>query len=120
MIGPSGSGKSTFLRCLNLLEKPNGGTITIRHRDYEAENQHIKGPGKHRDGFSAFSSLSAQNGSRKHHVRACQCKKESKQAAQEKAEDLLRKVGLFEKRNDYPNRLSGGQNSVSRLPGLLR
>lgn len=36
-------------------------------------------------------------------------KKESKQAAQEKAEDLLRKVGLFEKRNDYPNRLSGGQ-----------
>ncbi|MCY7796395.1 arginine ABC transporter ATP-binding protein ArtR, partial [Bacillus spizizenii] len=36
-------------------------------------------------------------------------KKESKQAAQEKAEELLRKVGLFEKRNDYPNRLSGGQ-----------
>lgn len=79
VIGPSGSGKSTFLRCLNLLEKPNGGTITIKDTEITKPKTNTL---KVRENigmvFSAFSSLSAQNGSRKHHVRACQCKKRIK------------------------------------------
>lgn len=110
VIGPSGSGKSTFLRCLNLLEKPNGGTITIKDTEITKPKTNTL---KVRENigmvFQHFHLFPHKTVLENIMYAPVNVKKESKQAAQEKAEDLLRKVGLFEKRNDYPNRLSGGQ-----------
>ncbi|MEC2111049.1 arginine ABC transporter ATP-binding protein ArtR [Bacillus stercoris] len=110
VIGPSGSGKSTFLRCLNLLEKPNGGTITIKDTEITKPKTNTL---KVRENigmvFQHFHLFPHKTVLENIMYAPINVKKESKQAAQEKAEDLLRKVGLFEKRNDYPNRLSGGQ-----------
>ncbi|MGG3437629.1 arginine ABC transporter ATP-binding protein ArtR [Bacillus subtilis] len=110
VIGPSGSGKSTFLRCLNLLEKPNGGTITIKDTEITKPKTNTL---KVRENigmvFQHFHLFPHKTVLENIMYAPVNVKKESKQDAQEKAEDLLRKVGLFEKRNDYPNRLSGGQ-----------
>ncbi|MCY8721085.1 MULTISPECIES: arginine ABC transporter ATP-binding protein ArtR [unclassified Bacillus (in: firmicutes)] len=110
VIGPSGSGKSTFLRCLNLLEKPNGGTITIKDTEITKPKTNTL---KVRENigmvFQHFHLFPHKTVLENIMYAPVNVKKESKQAAQEKAEELLRKVGLFEKRNDYPNRLSGGQ-----------
>ncbi|AUS14421.1 amino acid ABC transporter ATP-binding protein [Bacillus subtilis] len=110
VIGPSGSGKSTFLRCLNLLEKPNGGTITIKDTEITKPKTNTL---KVRENigmvFQHFHLFPHKTVLENIMYAPVNVKKESKQASQEKAEDLLRKVGLFEKRNDYPNRLSGGQ-----------
>lgn len=110
VIGPSGSGKSTFLRCLNLLEKPNGGTITIKDTEITKPKTNTL---KVRENigmvFQHFHLFPHKTVLENIMYAPVNVKKESKQAAQEKAEDLLHKVGLFEKRNDYPNRLSGGQ-----------
>ncbi|MFV9832491.1 arginine ABC transporter ATP-binding protein ArtR [Bacillus stercoris] len=110
VIGPSGSGKSTFLRCLNLLEKPNGGTITIKDTEITKPKTNTL---KVRENigmvFQHFHLFPHKTVLENIMYAPVNVKKESKQAAQEKADDLLRKVGLFEKRNDYPNRLSGGQ-----------
>ncbi|TWG66680.1 arginine ABC transporter ATP-binding protein ArtR [Bacillus subtilis] len=110
VIGPSGSGKSTFLRCLNLLEKPNGGTITIKDTEItKPKTNTLKVREKIGMVFQHFHLFPHKTVLENIMYAPVNVKKESKQAAQEKAEDLLRKVGLFEKRNDYPNRLSGGQ-----------
>lgn len=110
VIGPSGSGKSTFLRCLNLLEKPNGGTITIKDTEITKPKTNTL---KVRENigmvFQHFHLFPHKTVLENIMYAPVNVKKETKQAAKEKAEDLLRKVGLFEKRNDYPNRLSGGQ-----------
>ncbi|MED4827781.1 arginine ABC transporter ATP-binding protein ArtR [Bacillus atrophaeus] len=110
VIGPSGSGKSTFLRCLNLLEKPNGGTIMIKDNEITKPKTNTL---KVRENigmvFQHFHLFPHKTVLENIMYAPVNVKKESKQAAQEKAEKLLRKVGLFDKRNDYPNRLSGGQ-----------
>ncbi|MCY8514005.1 arginine ABC transporter ATP-binding protein ArtR [Bacillus atrophaeus] len=110
VIGPSGSGKSTFLRCLNLLEKPNGGTIMIKDNEITKPKTNTL---KVRENigmvFQHFHLFPHKTVLENIMYAPVNVKKESRQAAQEKAEELLRKVGLFDKRNDYPNRLSGGQ-----------
>ncbi|UTL71208.1 arginine ABC transporter ATP-binding protein ArtR [Bacillus halotolerans] len=110
VIGPSGSGKSTFLRCLNLLEKPNGGTITIKDKEITLPKTNSL---KVRENigmvFQHFHLFPHKTVLENIMYAPVNVKKESKQTAQGKAEEPLRKVGLFEKRNDYPNRLSGGQ-----------
>ncbi|PRS10147.1 peptide ABC transporter ATP-binding protein [Bacillus atrophaeus] len=110
VIGPSGSGKSTFLRCLNLLEKPNGGTIMIKDNEITKPKTNTL---KVRENigmvFQHFHLFPHKTVLENIMYAPVNVKKESKQAAQEKAEELLHKVGLFDKRNDYPNRLSGGQ-----------
>ncbi|MGZ9790988.1 arginine ABC transporter ATP-binding protein ArtR [Bacillus atrophaeus] len=110
VIGPSGSGKSTFLRCLNLLEKPNGGTIMIKDNEITKPKTNTL---KVRENigmvFQHFHLFPHKTVLENIMYAPVNVKKESKQAAREKAEELLRKVGLFDKRNDYPNRLSGGQ-----------
>ncbi|AZV51013.1 peptide ABC transporter ATP-binding protein [Bacillus halotolerans] len=110
VIGPSGSGKSTFLRCLNLLEKPNGGTITIKDKEItQPKTNTLKVRENIGMVFQHFHLFPHKTVLENIMYAPVNVKKESKQTAQGKAEELLRKVGLFEKRNDYPNRLSGGQ-----------
>lgn len=110
VIGPSGSGKSTLLRCVNLLEEPNGGEIRI-------DGERITGPDVNRprirqeigmvfQQFNLFPHLSVLENLIEAPVYV---RRRSKKEAIDAAEDLLAKVGLSDKRDDYPARLSGGQ-----------
>ncbi|MDM5245924.1 MULTISPECIES: amino acid ABC transporter ATP-binding protein [unclassified Lysinibacillus] len=110
IIGPSGSGKSTFLRCLNLLEEPTNGKITIAGDVLTDKGTDIM---KIREEvgmvFQHFHLFPHKTVLQNLTYAPINVKGMDKAAAIKKAEDLLTKVGLFEKRNEYPNRLSGGQ-----------
>jgi polar amino acid transport system ATP-binding protein len=110
IIGPSGSGKSTFLRCLNLLEEPTSGKITIAGDVLTDKGTNIM---KIREEvgmvFQHFHLFPHKTVLENLTYAPINVKRMDKAAAIKKAEDLLTKVGLFEKRNEYPNRLSGGQ-----------
>ena len=110
IVGPSGSGKSTFLRCLNLLEQPTGGTITF-------DGQEITAPGvdvnliRRRMGmvfqhFNLFANLTVKQNIM---LAPVQLKIKTKEEAEAEAMRLLKLVNLEEKADDYPARLSGGQ-----------
>ena len=110
IIGPSGSGKSTFLRCLNLLEIPDGGMLTVNGQDILDENLNVD---KYRENigmvfqhFNLFPNMTVQRNITLAPVRLG---KWSKEEAEEKALLLLRRVGLEHKADAYPNKLSGGQ-----------
>lgn len=110
IIGPSGSGKSTFLRCLNLLEKPTSGKVYFQGVDLDNKNIDLD---KHRQKmgmvfqlFNVFPHLKViENITLTPIVE----KKMSKDEAEKKADELLRRVGLADKRDVYPTKLSGGQ-----------
>jgi polar amino acid transport system ATP-binding protein len=117
LIGASGSGKSTFLRCLNLLEVPQQGELSIgRHRF--AFDQAGRGPDKaqlallRRDvgmvfqHFNLFPHMSVLDNVIEGPV---QVKNMAKAEARELGRDLLAKVGLADKAASFPSRLSGGQ-----------
>lgn len=115
IIGPSGSGKSTLLRCLNLLEMPDQGRLNIadmsvsfaQHKTTSAEIRRLRGKtGMVFQGFHLFPHRTVLQNVMEGPVVV---KKELKQRAREKAETLLRKVGLSEKQHAYPAQLSGGQ-----------
>ncbi|MCY9548010.1 amino acid ABC transporter ATP-binding protein [Lysinibacillus xylanilyticus] len=110
IIGPSGSGKSTFLRCLNLLEEPTSGKITIAGDVLTDKGTNIM---KIREEvgmvFQHFHLFPHKTVLENLTYAPINVKRMDKAAATKKSEDLLTKVGLFEKRNEYPNRLSGGQ-----------
>ena len=110
VIGPSGSGKSTFLRCLNLLETPSDGEIYI---DDELINSPKTNVNKIREKmgmvfqhFNLFPHLTIMENIT---LAPVLLKKNSKADAQKKGEELLKKVGLFDKADAYPAQLSGGQ-----------
>ncbi|MBR3228342.1 MAG: amino acid ABC transporter ATP-binding protein [Erysipelotrichaceae bacterium] len=112
VIGPSGGGKSTFLRCLNLLEVPEKGSVV-----FEGEDITVLKKGKDLDEirqkigmvfqqFNVFPHLSVLDNI----TLAPELEKKiSKKDAEEKAYALLKQVGLEDKANEYPNKLSGGQ-----------
>jgi len=110
VIGPSGSGKSTFLRCLNMLEKPTEGSIFIQDQEITRPKTNVL---KIRENigmvFQHFHLFPHKTVLENITYAPVHVKKESKQAAAKKAEELLEKVGLIDKKDDYPNRLSGGQ-----------
>jgi len=110
IIGPSGSGKSTFLRCLNLLEEPTSGKITIAGDVLTDKGTNIM---KIREEvgmvFQHFHLFPHKTVLENLTYAPINVKGMDKSAAIKNAEDLLTKVGLFEKRYEYPNRLSGGQ-----------
>jgi polar amino acid transport system ATP-binding protein len=112
VIGPSGSGKSTMLRCLNMLELPDGGRI-------ELHGNEVFGGGKPKDldvlrrevgmvfqSFNLFPHMSARENVTIAQIRV---RGRKKAEADERAVELLGKVGLAEKVDEYPDRLSGGQ-----------
>jgi ABC-type polar amino acid transport system ATPase subunit len=112
VIGPSGSGKSTLLRCINLLEPLEQGRILLEGKvitsDTTADDRNYvrQRVGMVFQQFNLFPHMSARD-----NVSIAQEKVlgRSRQEAREKAEGLLRRVGLGEKIGDYPDRLSGGQ-----------
>ena len=110
IVGPSGSGKSTFLRCLNLLEQPTGGSITF-------DGQEITAPGvdvnkiRRRMGmvfqhFNLFANLTVKENIM---LAPVQLKLKTKAEAEAEAMRLLKLVNLEEKADSYPSQLSGGQ-----------
>ena len=110
VIGPSGSGKSTFLRCLNLLEVPTGGQIIFEGTDITDPksniNLHRQKMGMVFQHFNLFSNLTVLKNMT---LAPTKLLKKSKEEAQEKAMELLRRVGLEDRANAYPSQLSGGQ-----------
>ncbi|MGD6975610.1 amino acid ABC transporter ATP-binding protein [Bacillus altitudinis] len=110
VIGPSGSGKSTFLRCINLLEKPTSGVITIQGTEITNPKTNAL---KVRENigmvFQHFHLFPHKTVLENITYAPMNVKNQSKEDSIKQAEDLLKKVGLLEKKDDYPNRLSGGQ-----------
>ena len=110
IIGPSGSGKSTFLRCLNLLEKPEQGSICLDGVDLMDKktniNQHRMRMGMVFQQFNLFNNMNVlQNLT----VAPVMLKKLTKEEAEKKAMALLERIGLADRANAYPSQLSGGQ-----------
>jgi len=110
IIGPSGTGKSTFLRCLNLLEYPSGGEIYIDGVDVlDKKTDVAKVRQKMNMVFQSFNLFSHLSVLENLTIGPVKLKGMSKDAAQLKAMDLLRLVGLAEKAGKFPDELSGGQ-----------
>ncbi len=110
VIGPSGCGKSTFLRSINLLEKPTSGRILFEGSDITSDeidiNRMRERIGMVFQQFNLFPNLSI----RKNIMLApMTLGKMSKEEAYDKADELLQRIGLSDKAEDYPNVLSGGQ-----------
>ena len=110
IIGPSGGGKSTFLRCLNLLEKPDSGKIVFEGVEITNEkvdiNLHRQKMGMVFQHFNVFNHLSVLKNIT---LAPVLLGKRSQAEADEQAEALLNRVGLLDKRDEHPGRLSGGQ-----------
>lgn len=114
IIGPSGSGKSTLLRCLNLLEGPSGGTISINGEViFPSSGKKDFNLGEVRSSvgmvFQQFNLWPHKTVINNLIEAPLLVRRKDKVEAIEKAEELLRKVGLTEKRDVYPSSLSGGQ-----------
>ena len=120
IIGPSGAGKSTYLRSLNHLEKPTSGKIWIDDKLIEdrvnGHNQ-VKLPHKERAAILLEMGMVFQRFNLFPHKTVLQnitmapvtLKKKTPEQAQQQAEELLERIGLADKANEYPNMLSGGQ-----------
>lgn len=110
VIGPSGSGKSTFLRCINLLEQPNSGEITVDGVNITDKDCDInKVRQKMGMVFQQFNLFPHMTVLKNITIAPMKLKKITKDAAEKKAKELLDRVGLSEKANSYPSQLSGGQ-----------
>ena len=108
VIGPSGSGKSTLLRCLNMLEKPDEGTVEVDGVAVSEENirEMRTRMAMVFQNFNLFSHMTALENIT---VAPVHVKGMSKEEAAEKGRALLRLVGLEDKADAYPRQLSGGQ-----------
>ena len=110
IIGPSGSGKSTFLRCLNLLEIPTSGEVIFDGTDITKAKKNID---EHRRKmgmvFQHFNLFPHKTVLQNMTLAPMKVKKMSKEQAEAKAMQLLKRVGLEDRANAYPIQLSGGQ-----------
>ncbi|RHW36697.1 amino acid ABC transporter ATP-binding protein [Lysinibacillus yapensis] len=110
IIGPSGSGKSTFLRCLNGLETATDGKIEIAGMELTNPKTNIhqlrQNVGMCFQQFNLFSHLTIMENIT---IGPMKVLKKSKEESEQIARELLKKVGLQEKENSYPDQLSGGQ-----------
>ena len=110
IIGPSGSGKSTFLRCMNKLEEISGGEIIVdghnltdRHVDINKVRENVGMVFQH---FNLFPHMNVMQNLM---LAPVDLKKASKEEARTRALQMLRKVGMEDKADAYPDQLSGGQ-----------
>lgn len=110
IIGPSGSGKSTFLRCLNLLEKPTAGTIKVNDEEITSRSCQVnklrRKMGMVFQHFNLFPHLTIKKNIT---LAPVKLKIMSQAEADKRAMELLEKVGLADKANQYPTQISGGQ-----------
>lgn len=114
IIGPSGSGKSTFLRCLNLLEVPDSGTIWFNNVEITDQKKWKKGGlDTHRQEmgmvFQHFNLFPHKTVLENIILSPMQVKKLDRKGAELRARELLEQVGLLDKLNAHPGQLSGGQ-----------
>jgi len=131
ILGSSGSGKSTFLRCINLLEIPNAGKVTvgdetIRMRQTKAgamepedrkQVERIRSKlGMVFQGFNLWSHMTVIENIMEAPIHVLGV---SKAEAQSRAEALLNKVGLFERKDYYPSHMSGGQQQRAAIARAL-
>lgn len=111
VIGPSGSGKSTFLRCLNVLEKPTSGKIIfdgqdLAHISEKQLNVLREKMGMVFQGFNLFPNMSVLDNIK---LAPMKVKNVDEKTATERGKELLDKVGLLDKADQFPDSLSGGQ-----------
>ncbi len=110
VVGPSGSGKSTFLRALNMLEPPTEGKIIFEGTDLTDKGTDIN---LHRQKigmvFQHFNLFPHKTILENITIAPIKILKQSKEAAEKKGMDLLKRIGLEEKADSYPSQLSGGQ-----------
>ena len=109
VIGPSGSGKSTLLRCVNYLEVPTSGTITINNETITRKtniNHNRAEVGMVFQHFNLFPHMTVLDNIT---VAPINVRKKSVKEAEAKAMELLDRVGLADKAKAYPDQLSGGQ-----------
>lgn len=131
MLGSSGSGKSTFLRCINLLETPNSGKVTVagetiamkRTGNARTVPEDIKQVERIRtklgmvfQGFNLWSHMTVLENVIEAPVHVLGMKKKD---AIERAHALLNKVGIFERKEYYPAHLSGGQQQRAAIARAL-
>ena len=110
IIGPSGCGKSTFLRCLNMLETPNGGKIFLDGVEITAPTTNInKQRQKMMMVFQNFNLFPHKTILENITIAPIELKGLTKEQAQEQAMAILKRVGLEDKADAYPSMLSGGQ-----------
>ncbi len=111
VIGPSGSGKSTFLRCLNVLEKPTSGKIIfdgqdLAHISEKQLNVLREKMGMVFQGFNLFPNMSVLENIK---LAPMKVKNVDEKTATERGKELLDKVGLLDKADQFPDSISGGQ-----------
>ena len=110
MIGPSGSGKSTLLRCCNRLEEPSAGTILVDGEDLTAPaadlNRIRQNIGMVFQHFNLYRHMSVLDNVT---LALRKVQKLSKEQANERGLDALKRVGLLDKAKSFPDQLSGGQ-----------
>ena len=110
VIGPSGSGKSTFLRCLNLLERPTGGSVTFDGVDITDPkvniDLHRQKMGMVFQHFNLFPHMTILENMTLAPIKLL---KKGRAEAEAKARSLLERVGLADRAGAYPSQLSGGQ-----------
>ena len=109
IIGPSGSGKSTLLRCINFLEEPTGGTITVDGIPMDSDaniNKVREEVGMVFQRFNLFPHMTVLDNIT---LAPMKVRKIERSRAEQTAQELLDRVGLGDKSDAYPNQLSGGQ-----------
>ena len=127
IIGPSGSGKSTFLKCINFLEYPSQGSVKLNGEPigFDSSGKLMKEKiiceqrrkfGMVFQNFNLFWHLNLLENIIEAPVMVL---KKSKIMATSEAEELLHKVGLYEKRNNFPKKLSGGQQQRAAIARAL-
>ena len=110
VIGPSGTGKSTLIRCMNLLERPTGGSVFLNGEEISAKGYDVKSArrkmGMVFQSFNLFGHLTVIENLM---LAPMDLLKKSKQEAYDTGMELLQRVGLADKALNYPDELSGGQ-----------
>ncbi len=116
LIGASGSGKSTMLRCVNLLETIDAGHIFVEGEEITAEGVDVNRIRK-RIGivFQAFNLFPHMTVMRNITLAPVKVRGLSRQQAEQEAVDLLQRFGLEDKRDEYPDRMSGGQQQRAAI-----
>lgn len=120
IIGPSGCGKSTFLRCLNRLEDIDSGTMKLCGKSYEKGKSKIYEL-RQKIGmvFQSYDLFPNMNILKNIILAPCKVQGRKREEVIKEAESLLKRVDLYDKKNDYPRQLSGGQKQRAAIVRAL-